>query len=152
MALPHSAGMRAARALCLSFGLAAVAAAGNLPLPSTTPPILLRLSGQFVDGREAARKRGLEGVTLGFGSSTRWLGVLTARTFGGDRAVNGRDVLAAVRPLQPNLLVVGPPDLRAQLEQAPAGVPVEMEGAVATGPRTFLLRNVTVHLPPTTAP
>jgi hypothetical protein len=144
--------MRAMRALCLCLGLASVAAAGNLPLPIVSPPILLRLSGQFVESRDAARTRGLEGVSLGLGSSTRWLGVLTARTFGGDRFLNGRDVLAAVAPLQPNLIVVGPPDLLARLEDAPAGVPLEIEGAVARGPRTLLLRNVTVHLPPTTAP
>jgi hypothetical protein len=145
--------MRATAAtLGFCLGLASVAAAGSLPLPIVGPPILLRLSGQFVDGRDAARERGLEGVSLGLGSSTRWLGVLTARTFGGDRALNGRDVLAAVAPLQPNLIVVGPPDLRARLEEAPAGVPLEIEGAVARGPRTFLLRSVTVHVPPSTAP
>ena len=65
-----------------------------------------------------------------------------ARTSGGDQPLDGRDVLAAVAPVMPNLLVAGTRDVVARLRDAPDGSAVHVEGLVNLGSRTYELRRV----------
>jgi len=117
------------------------------PFPSVGPALLLRLKGVIQTTSPAARKYGFTVASLGFAgtdAAERWLGVTDARTVGGDNPVNGKDVLAALSPFTPNLLVMGPPDLVARLSALPAGTTVTIEGLVDRGSRTYYLRRLQV--------
>jgi hypothetical protein len=137
-------------AATVSPGLVATAAGqgGTLstPLPNVGPPLLLRLEGTLEPSKAAAERVGFTAASLGFtgrdSGPDRWLGVTTARTVGGDQPLDGKDVLAAVAPFVPNLLVVGPPALAAELRAASAGTPVRVEGLVGRGSRTYYLRSL----------
>jgi len=124
--------------------LAAIASAQHPPTVTVHRSTLLQLDGAFVESREAARRRSGEGVSMGFGKTVRWFAVDEARTVGGDPTPSGRDVLNALAPLQPNLLILGPPALREQLSAIPDGTRVRLEGLVDRGARTCLLREVKV--------
>jgi hypothetical protein len=124
------------------------ASAGPLPTIAVHPPLVLRLEGRFAQDREQARARGADAVSLRVGDRERWFSAEKARTVGPDQTLDGRSVLAMLAPIHPNLIAVGSPDLRDRLAAAPAGTPVELEGLVNRGSRTFLLRDVTVG-PPT---
>ena len=114
------------------------------PAPNVGPPLILRLDGIIADSKEAAAGKGFAAESLAFsGSETRrWLAVNDARTIGGDNYLDGKDVLNILAPFDPNLLVVGPPDLVARVRDTPAGTPLRLEGLVDTGGRTYLLRSV----------
>ena len=114
------------------------------PAPNVGPPLILRLDGIIADSKEAAAGKGFAVESLAFsGSATRrWLAVNDARTIGGDNYLDGKDVLNILAPFDPNLLLVGPPDLVARVRDIPAGTPFRLEGLVDTGGRTYLLRSV----------
>ncbi len=126
------------------------------PLPATEPPIvdvgpplILQLDGVVARSRAAAREGGLLAASFGWlggaPGETLWLGVDAARTTGGDHHLDGKDVLNAVAPFTPNLLVTGPPDLVAKLRDASPGTRLHVEGLVDRGARTYLLRRVVVR-------
>jgi hypothetical protein len=104
-------------------------------------PIVLRLDGHFTDDAERARAEGADAITIAIDGRERWFAVDRARTLG-DHALDGRDVLAALAPLRPNLIAVGGADLRRRLRAVPPGAAIEVEGLVSRGSRTFLLRAV----------
>lgn len=97
---------------------------------------------------DAARAAGFAAVSLGFLDDEtprmRWLAVTEARTVGGDHPLDGKDVLAILSPLTPNLLVAGPTAVVALLGRAPAGARVRTEGLVHRASRTYYLRSVQV--------
>ena len=138
-------------ALALLAVAAAQARARSLgPFPGG-PALLLKLEGVIQPTRAAAQRTGFTVTSLAFaGGSTderRWLGVTKARTVGGDQPLDGKDVLAVVAPFTPNVLVVGPKDLVAQLRDAPPGTAVRIEGLVNRGSRTYFLRRVERDVP-----
>jgi hypothetical protein len=114
------------------------------PLPNVAPPLLLRLDGVLEASPAAARGKGFAVASLGFlgSDARRWLAVTSARTVGGDNALDGKDVLALVAPFTPNLLVAGPEDLVRRLRDAPPGSSVRVEGLVDRSSRTYYLRSV----------
>jgi len=121
-----------------------------LPYPNVGPPLLLRLEGSLAPTREAVRAYGFTTVSLGFlggSDERRWLGVSEARTVGGDHPALGKDVLDAVAPFEPELLVTGPDALVLALRDAPDGTIVHLEGLVDRAARTYYLRRVTVGDP-----
>jgi len=129
--------------------LARTPTTGTEPLPvPMQPPILLRLDAVIHPTADAARGKGFTAVSIAFPGhgieARRWLAVEDARTVGPDQPLDGKDVLNAVAPLQPNLLVQGSDSLRAPLLSAPPGTKVRMEGIVNRGSRTYLLRRATV--------
>ena len=99
--------------------------------------------------REAAAESGFTAISLGFlgSAAVRWLGVTDARTVGADQFVLGKDVLAAVAPFTPNLLVAGPPELVGRLRTAPPGTRVVVEGLVSRASRMYYLRRVEISSP-----
>jgi hypothetical protein len=107
-------------------------------------PLVLRLQGIFAVDREHARAYGADAVSMRIGDDRRWFSAIETRTVGGDPAVSGRTVLNALAPYDPNLLVLGPDDLRARLAAIPPGIPVRVEGLVDRAARTYLLREVIV--------
>ena len=138
--------------LVIAFCVVATSAAAIEPTP-TVPrarPLQLRLKGTFEPTRDAAR-RAPDAITVALGDRTRWFAVDEARTVGGDQPLFGRDVLAALAPLQPpTLRAVGPPELRGPLDDAADGAHVDMEGIVDAGAHTYLLRKVAVGAPDAT--
>jgi hypothetical protein len=124
---------------------------GGGPLPSTEPPLILRLEGVLAPTEAEARAAGFATVALGFlgrdGGPTRWLGVTQARTLSGDHPLDGKDVLAIVAPVKPNLLVTGPAAMVSELREAPSASTVAAEGLVSRGARTWYLRSVVVAPP-----
>jgi hypothetical protein len=139
--------------LALLPALPARSGAGGLhpPFPDVGPPIILRLEGVLAPSRETAAEHGFAAVSLGFlgepPGRPRWLGVTSARTVGPDRFLSGREVLNAVAPFTPNLLVAGPDKLVSQVREAPRATAVRVEGLVSRGSRTYYLREVVVHPP-----
>jgi len=122
------------------------AAAQDLPSDRFGPPLILRLKGVVEPTPEAARHTdGFAVVSLGFlgdgAPAQRWLGVDEARTLPGDDPF-GKDVLEAVEPFQPNLLVAGPADVVAELRDAPPGTALDIEGLVERDSRIYHLRQV----------
>ena len=125
--------------------LAVAVAQPEPPWPLVSPPILLRLDGTFHATREAARKEGFAVLSVGFEGQEgvqRWLAVDDARTMGPDTALDGKDVLADLAPLWPNLLTTGPTAMVESLRRLPEGARVRMEGLVRRGSRTWYLRSL----------
>jgi pimeloyl-ACP methyl ester carboxylesterase len=129
--------------LAFAYGMAVAA---EFPGYRTTQPVILRLDGHFTADRASAATNGADAVSMLVGDSERWLSATKARTLG-DRVPLGRDVLAALRPIHPNLVVVGSRDLVRRLAEAAPGMPVEVEGLVSFGGRQYLLRRVVVGAP-----
>jgi hypothetical protein len=92
------------------------------------------------------RQRGVIGFTvlslglLGGHQATRFLAVTDARTVGGNPGVLAKNVLDAVRPYEPDLLVKGPAPLLEKLYAGVAGDRVTLEGLVNVASRTYFLR------------
>jgi hypothetical protein len=99
---------------------------------------------------QAGRERGPVGFMvlslglLGNRPATRLLAVTNARTIGGDPGVLAKDILDAVRPFEPDLLVRGPAPLLEKLYTAAAGEQVVIEGVVNVASRTLFLREALV--------
>ena len=126
-------------------GVAAVMLAQRgVPGPGIRPPLLLQLDGVIAPTPEAARGQGFAVASLGFlgSDARRWLAVTRARTTGGDQPLDGKDVLAAVAPFAPNLLVAGPDELITRLRDAPPDSEVHVEGLVDLGSRTYDVRRI----------
>jgi hypothetical protein len=129
---------------------AATASAGvgvpGPPFPNVRAPLLLRLEGVLERTPAAAREYGFTVVALGFlgteDDDRRWLGVTDARTFGGDQPLDGKDVLKAVAPFTPNLIVAGPRPMTDRVRSLPPGTRVVLEGLVDRAARTYYLRSV----------
>jgi hypothetical protein len=133
--------------------LAGSAATAQLRSPGKPAQILFRLDGMM----QADRQRGVIGFTvvslglLGNRQETRFLAVTDARTIGGDPGVLGKDILDAVRPFEPDLLVRGPAALLERLYIAAAGDRVSLQGLVNRATRTYFLREaLVIPVEPTT--
>jgi hypothetical protein len=107
-------------------------------------PLILQLEGFFAVDRAAAQAHGADAVIMRVAGDDRWFSAVRARTVGGDQALDGRDVIARLTPIQPNLVVMGARELSDRLASAAVGTPVTMEGLVDRGSRSFLLRSVRV--------
>jgi hypothetical protein len=123
-----------------ALGPAAAADWPGFPVPR---PLVLRLSGHFAHDRAAARAEGADAVSMRLDGEVRWFASERARTLG-DYPLDGRDVLALVAPMYPNLVLVGPKALRERLLDATIGEAVELEGLLDRGSRVLLLRDVRV--------
>ena len=132
-------------ALAGTLALLAVAVArADEPWPLIAPPIILRLEGSFRPTREAARKDGFAALSVGFSggeSVQRWFAVDDARTVGVDTPLDGKDVLADLAPLWPNMVITGPSATVESMARLPDGARVRMEALVRRGSRTFYLRS-----------
>lgn len=116
------------------------------PLPSAGPLLILRLDGVLERTREPAAAVGSAFTVvslqlLGEPDDRRYLAVERARTVGGDHPLLGKDVLAALAPFDPNLLVAGSTELVQKLRALPPGR-VRLEGLVDRGSRVYQLREV----------
>jgi hypothetical protein len=117
------------------------------PFVDVRAPLLLRLEGIVTSSHEAARRVGFAATSLELldTATRRWIGVSDVRTLGGDQFLMGKDVLAALAPFDPNLLVAGPPDLAMHLGEAPIGSRVTIEGIVIRSSRVFYLRRLDIQ-------
>jgi hypothetical protein len=111
-----------------------------------TGPIVLQLDGAFASTRDLARVAGADAVEMRIGDRTRWFRTDRARTLGANAPL-GRDLLAAVAPLHPNLRVLGSRSQLAPLADAADGVLVALEGVIDVGAGTYLLRRVSLAGP-----
>ena len=138
-------------AFALIAALVAGDAAWGVPVsPGPFPsggPIILRLEGVIEPTPDASKRAG--GFTVAsfaflgdHSEESRWLSVTDARTVGTDIAVDGKDVLEAVAPFEPNLLVAGMADVVADMRDAPPGTALRVEGLVEPGSRIYYLRSV----------
>ena len=141
--------MRHSSTALVSLLWAAIASAhvsSGPPFVNAGPPLLLRLEGILAQDAARARAQGFTVASLGVlgrpADQRRWLGVTDARTVGGDQAVDGKDVLNAVSPFTPNLLVAGPPAVVERLLAQPDGAHVVIEGLVDRASRTYYLRSI----------
>jgi hypothetical protein len=118
------------------------------PIPNFGPPLVLRLEGVIHSDAAAAKAAGFDVTSIELAGApaktVRWIGVTKAQTVSGDHFLDGKDVLAAMRPFRPNLFVPGPPALVGALRDAPDGAAVRLEGLVDRGARTYYLREVQV--------
>lgn len=125
-------------------------AASTLPFPNARGPLLLHLEGTL--GTERAKVGGFTAVSLGFhgqpADTRRWLGVEEVHPLG-DYGVLGKNVLDALAPFEPNLIVVGPPVDATRLLAIPAGTRVTIEGLVDRASRTLFLRRIEEPAAPT---
>jgi hypothetical protein len=124
------------------------------PVIGAARPIVFRLEG-VLQARSERTAVGFAVVSLGLLGGKRetlYLAVTQARTIGGDPGVLGKDILDAVRPFEPDLLVRGPGPLLDRLHAAAPGDQVVLEGLVNRAVRTYFLRDVQVTPlePPTT--
>ncbi len=122
-------------------------AAARTPLAVPRQPLILRLVGHFTPDRETARAQGVDAIGIRIDGRERWFAVDGAENMNALSTPMGRDVIAAVSPFEPALVAVGDARLRRRLLDAPAGAPIELEGLVDTGPRTYLLRRVADAMP-----
>jgi hypothetical protein len=132
-------------ALATVLALVQMALAQPRPWPFASPPVILRLDGTFHATAEAARKEGFAVLSVGFegqDGAQRWFAVDDARTVGPDMALDGKDVLAELAPLWPNLLIAGPPAMVEGVRRLPEAGRVRMEGLVRRGARLYSLRSV----------
>ena len=130
----------------LALLVVATSASAQLGPPGVNvgPPLLVRIEGEIQPTRDAV-KSGFTVVSLGFldaGDGHRFIGVEDVRTIGGDQFVNGKDVLNALAPFDPMLVVAGPPEQAAALRRLPPGTAVRLEGLVDRASRTIHLRGV----------
>ena len=144
--------LRGVVALAILVASADAAAQLPPPLPNVGPPLILRLEGAWQPTRAAARAAGFTVASFAFlgdaPATTHWLGVTDARTVGGDHPLDGKDVLNALAPFVPNLLIVGPQDLVSRLRGAAPGRRLRVEGLVDRGARTYYLRHVDLDVGP----
>ena len=126
--------------------VAAAAFAREPPSLNLSPPVVLRLEGHFANDRTEAAANGADPVSMRIGDRDRWFSTVRVRTVGSDQPRTGRDILATLAPVQPNLIVVGAEELRQRLDEADVGAPIEVEGLLS-GSRTLLLRAVGVQPP-----
>ncbi len=134
--------------LLAAFAVASLAEAQG-PGPRGGRPVILHIEGRLQDSAQAARPDG-KVTSLGFlghsgpKNDTRFVGVTTAKTVGGDPGILGKDVLEQLAPTVPNLLLTGPPGLVDRVRHAKPGTPIVLEGLVNRSDRTYLLR--TAHV------
>jgi len=131
----------AVNSLALVVAFTAIARA-DWPIGTNLRIVQLQLDGAFAPDRQSARAGGADAVLVRVAGTERWFGAVRARTVGNDPTLFGRDVLAAVAPVQPNLIALGPDALTQRLAGAADGAAIHMEGIVDIGARTYLLRHV----------
>lgn len=132
--------------------LAAFLATGSPAAAQTftggTKPYVLQ--GKIAADQTGARQSGWFPVSIGtVGQSNApvvWVGV-TAFVTWNDDPFEGREVLRMLMPNQPTLLMSGPPEVVAKLQQAPPGNKVVVRGVLVPDSRNFMLSSVHV-LPP----
>ncbi len=138
-------------AFALIVALVAGDAAWGMPVgPGPFPsggPVILRLEGVIEPTPDTSKRAGgFTVASFGFlgdhSEESRWLSVTDARTVGTDIAADGKDVLEAVAPFEPNLLVAGTADVVADMQDAPPGTALRVEGLVEPGSRIYYLRSV----------
>jgi hypothetical protein len=137
-----------ASSIALAGALTVVAVASaraEPPWPLVSPPIILRLEGTFHQTADAARTEGFAVLSVGLSGREgvqRWFAVDDARTVGPDTPLDGKDVLADLAPLWPNLVITGPTAVVESAARVPDGARIRMEALVRRGSRAFYLRRL----------
>ena len=135
---------RALALLTVALAWLAMADAGDFRGLGIERPLILQLQGFFAADRVAAQARGADALIMRIGNDDRWFSAVRARTVGGDQPLDGRDVIAMLAPIQPNLIARGARELCDRLASAAVGEAVDMEGLVDRGSHSYLLRTVRV--------
>ena len=106
-------------------------------------PQLFTIEGIVAPDQATANKVGYDPLSIGFQGSDKqvWLGVLGARSLDGD-SFQGREVVESLMPKSPNLLADGPKDLVAQLQGAPNGTRVVVQGMLIPASRNYMISSV----------
>ena len=120
---------------------------------SAGQPQLFTIEGILAPDQPTANKVGYDPLSIGFQGSnagtTRWLGVVAARSLDGD-SFQGKELVETLLPKSPNVLVDGPKDVVAKLLGAPNGSKIVMQGMLIPASRNWMLDSV--KLLPASAP
>ena len=139
----------AARLLVLAMALA-LPAASAAQMQMGEQNRLLSITGQVTADQKSAEQVGYDSVSISFSKEPAakvvWIGVVVATTWNGD-AFLGKQTLDQIQGYTPNLLASGKPALLTQLQQAPVGSRVVVEGILDQESRTFLVGMVHVTPP-----
>ena len=129
------------------LGLAGVAAlawaqAGE---EDVSKPQLFTIEAVVTADQATAEKVGYDSLSVAFpgGGKRRWLGVVGARSLGGD-AFQGKETVEGLQLKDPNLLASGPSELVAKLQDAPDGSRVVVQGILEPPTRNYMLGKVDV--------
>jgi hypothetical protein len=132
----------------LAFLWLASRAGAQVELGDTTH--VLTIEGKVASDQAAAQKSGYTAVSVGFDRQSpnklRWIGVVRTESEDGD-AVLGHDLLVRTQGFTPNIMAVGKTQRLSQLENAPAGSRVVLQGILDEGSRELLLGLVKVTPP-----
>jgi hypothetical protein len=138
----------ALRSLVLLIALAVPAVArAQAGMEDLSKPQLFTIEGVLAPDQAAADKVGYDPLSIGFqgggGAAQRWIGVVGARALGGD-SFRGKQVIEALLPKSPNLLVAGPAEIVSKLQTAPNGSRVLIQGILEPPTRNYMLDKVEI--------
>lgn len=112
-----------------------------------SPSLIVRLEGRVVPDAKAANRGGGDGLSLSFpgpGPSVRWLSVTQIAPFGANPAER-HQLLNALRPRNPSLVIAGPESLVDRARVAPVGARITMEGLLDQGSGKYTVSIVEVR-------
>jgi len=106
-------------------------------------PQLFTIEGIVAPDQATAQKVGYDGLSIGFqgGGAQKWLGVVAARSLDGD-SFQGKELVETLLPKSPNLLVDGPKDVVAKLQNAANGSRVVVQGMLIPATRNWMIDSV----------
>jgi hypothetical protein len=112
-------------------------------------PQLFTVEGILAPDQATADKVGYDPVSIGFegGRTTRWLGVVGARSLQGD-SFQGHEMIDSLLPNKPTFLVSGPSEIVSKLGKAPDGSRIVVHGMLTPLTRNWVLDKVDVLPPP----
>ena len=127
--------------------LSAVVLLGSNVRAQVSPgqPQLFTIEGILAPDQPTANKIGYDPLSIGFQGSnagtTRWLGVVAARSLDGD-SFQGKEMVETLLPKSPNVLVDGPKEIVSKLLAAPNGSKLVMQGMLIPESRIWMLSSV----------
>jgi hypothetical protein len=137
----------------LTLGVVVLLGASVQAQVSPGQPQLFTIEGIVAPDQPTANKIGYDPLEIGFlnGNATKWLGVVAARSLDGD-SFQGKEMIESLLPKSPNVLVDGPKDLVAQLQNAPNGARIVVEGMLIPTSRNWMISMVKTLPPGAKAP
>jgi hypothetical protein len=108
-------------------------------------PQLFTVEGILAPDQATADKVGYDPVSIGFegGGTTRWLGVVGARSLQGD-SFQGHEMIDSLLPNKPTFLVTGPSEVVSKLGKAPDGSRIVAQGMLTPLTRNWVLDKVDI--------
>ena len=127
----------------LAFGVVVLLGSAAQAQVSPGQPQLFTIEGIVAPDQATANKVGYDPISIGFqgGGTQVWLGVVAARSLDGD-SFQGKEMIESLLPKSPNLLVDGPKELVSQLQSAPNGSRLVVQGMLVPASRIWMISSV----------